>query len=659
MTWIARNLGGLTALAVLAAGSDAAHPVQPLLGAHAVPILAQDGLRFRDLDRNGRLDPYEDWRLAPERRADDLVARMTLREKAGTMMHGSLPALGGRLGMATGAPTQGYDLAASETLIAHDAVTSFITRLALAPAALAEQNNAVQAIAERGRLGIPLTISTDPRNHFQFVAGASIAPSGFSQWPETLGFAALRDPARVRRFANAARAEYRAVGIQEALSPQADLATEPRWARMTGTFGSDPLLAKEMVQAYVAGFQGGDRGLAVDGVLTVVKHWVGYGAEPEGWDGHNRYGRLARIDDAALARHIVPFEGAFAAGVAGVMPTYVILSDVTAGGRRIEQVGAGFSHELLTDLLRQRYGFTGIILSDWAITNDCDAGCRDPGSPQAPSSIAMPWGVEDLTREARFVKGIEAGLDQFGGVTETDLLVHAVEEHRLSEARLAESARRVLIAEFRMGLFENPYSDPARATRTVGAAAGEALRAQAEAQVLLRNQGNLLPLRRGSRVFLHGISPASARAHGLVPVDDPARAEIALVRASAPFEMQHPNHFFSSRQHEGRLDFRDGDPDYETIKRAAAHAPVVLSIFLDRPAILTNVQDKARAILANFGAGDDAVLDAVTGRLQARGRLPFELPSSMAAVEAQDPALPDDSRKPLYGFGAGIVASHR
>jgi len=646
-------------LAALAWGAAATAQVQPVLGTRSAPIVVQDGLRFRDLDRNGRLDPYEDWRLSPERRADDLVGRMTLREKAGSMMHGSLPGLDPGPGAATGASTDGYDLPAVERLVAGDAVTSFITRLAVPPVRLAEQNNAVQAIAERGRLGIPLTVSTDPRHHFQFVPGASVVAGGFTQWPETLGFAALRDPARVRRFAEVARAEYRAVGIHQALSPQADLATEPRWSRMTGTFGADPALARDMVGAYVAGFQGGPHGLAPDGVLAVVKHWVGYGAEPDGLDGHNRYGRVARIGDAALARHIVPFLGAFDAGVAGVMPTYVILSDVTVDGRRIEPVGAGFSRELLTGLLRGRYGYKGIILSDWAITNDCDAGCRDPQAPQRVSSIAMPWGVERLARADRFVKGVEAGLDQFGGVTETDLLVRAVHDGRLLEARLAESARRVLVPKFRMGLFENPYVDAARAAAVVGAAAGEAARTQAEAQVLLRNAHGLLPLRAGARVFLRGVAPAAARAYGLVPVDDPAAAEVALIRTQTPFETLHPNHFFGSRQHEGRLDFRAGDPDFEGVKRAAAHVPVVLSIILDRPAVLTALQGETSAILANFGAGDAAVLDVVTGRAVARGRLPFELPSSMAAVVAQDPALPDDSRAPLYPFGAGLIAPSR
>jgi beta-glucosidase len=125
------------------------------------------------------------------------------------------------------------------------------------------------------------------------------------------------------------------------------------------------------------------------------------------------------------------------------------------------------------------------------------------------------------------------------------------------------------------------------------------------------------------------------------------------VRVSAPFETLHPHHFFGAIQHEGRLDFRDGDPAYEAIKQASASVPTVVAVDLDRPAILTNVREKAKAIIATFGASDAAVLDVIAGRARAEGRLPFELPSSMKDVEAQDPALPDDTRSPLYPVGAG------
>lgn len=638
-------------LVITLLGCLLAHPVSAQ-SPHP-PSLTINGQQYRDLNRNGALDPYEDWRLTAEQRADDLIARMTLAEKAGTMMHGTLPGAGT---MGSGLSDQGYALDQVQALIADRKITSFITRLALLPDQLATQNNAVQQIAATTRLGIPITISTDPRNHFDYVLGASSEARGFSQWPDMLAFGALRDPAITRRFADIARQEYRAVGIHEALSPQADLATEPRWSRLTGTFGANAALVSPLVGAYVEGFQHGTNGVGRDGVLTVVKHWVGYGAQPEGYDGHNWYGRFAMLNEAEFAEHVAAFQGALDAHVGGVMPAYTILKDLALKGQLTEQVAPGFNKGLLTGLLRGNKSYAGIILSDWAITNDCTPSCRAPRQPQGVTDIAMPWGVEALPQAERFAKGVDAGIDQFGGVDKPEIIMAAVRSGRLSEARIDASVRRVMIAKFRQGLFDQPFVDPVQAARIVGnpefrAAADDI---QRRAQILLENNGTL-PLKAGSRVYLHGLSPDIARAHGLTVVTRPEDADIALFRLTAPSEKLHPNHFFGSRQKEGRLDFRDGDPDYEALKAIAAKIPVIAAIYLDRPAILTNIRDKTAALLANFGASDDALLDVILGKAQTQGRLPFELPSSMTAVEQQRPGSPDDSLRPLYAFGAGIV----
>jgi beta-glucosidase len=626
---------------------------QPQIAAREKPLLNLGGLRFRDLDADGALAPYEDWRLNPEQRAEDLVSRMTLAEKVGSMMHSTLPGADGLLGRAAR-----YDLAALAALVTDKHVTSFITRLTIEPAALAEQNNAIQQVAERARLGIPLTISTDPRNHFQFVLGAAESGTGTTQWPELLGFAAVRDPELVRQFGDVARREYRAVGIHMALSPQLDLATEPRWGRGSGTFGSDPELTSKLGGAYVAGFQGGAQGLSPDGVMTVVKHWVGYGAQPAGYDAHNYYGRFATPGNA-LPLHVAAFRGALEANSAGVMPAYPILSETLLEGQPLEPWGPGFSRQLLTGLLRGRLGYEGILLSDWAVTRDCNARCRAPTAeaPQGPQDIATSWGVEDLSVRERYVKGVQAGLDQFGGTDDVVPLIEAVKAGEITHARLDESVRRIMIPKFRLGLFENPYVDPTQAAASIGRAADATLaeRVQREAQVLLENRAGALPFAPRGKVWLFGMAPEAARDAGLTVVSDPAEADFAIVRSEAPSEMLHPHHFFGSRYKEGRLDFRDGDPVYEALKLASAQVPTALAVFLDRPAILTNVRDKASVILANFGATDAAVLDVLLGRTLARGVLPMELPSSMAEVEAQDPALPDDTRLPLYRRGAGIV----
>ncbi|MET0404993.1 MAG: glycoside hydrolase family 3 N-terminal domain-containing protein [Cystobacter sp.] len=610
-------------------------------------VIEKEGLRFKDLNKNGEVEPYEDWRLSPEERARDLVGRMTLLEKAGVMMHGTAPTL-------VEAGVTRYDLTGAARMISEKGVNSFITRLPGDARFLAEQNNALQELAESSRLGIPATLSTDPRNHFQFTLGATVAPGGFSQWPEALGFAALGDEALMRRFGDIARREYRAVGLHVALSPQADLATEPRWGRIHGTFGEDAELAGKLVRAYIEGFQNGADGVARDGVVAVVKHWVGYGAAKDGWDSHNAYGKYATFPGNNLGYHVKPFEGAFAAKVGGVMPTYSILEGASWDGQPLEPVGAGFSKQLLTDMLRGQYGFEGVILSDWLITSDCDEACLNGAPPgQTPSFVGFgtPWGVEHLSKVERFAKGVHAGLDQFGGVEESQVLVDAVLAGRVTEARLDESVHRILVQKFRQGLFEDPYVDVERAGLVVGNASfqDEATEAQRRSLVLLENKDQLLPLGAGVRkVYLHGIDGTVAAGYGLTVVATPGEADVAILRTVAPFEVLHPQYVFGLRQHEGSLAFEDGHPDYEVIKSVSARVPTLVTVYLDRPAILTNVKDKVGALLGDFGVSDAALLDVLTGRASPQGRLPFELPSSMAEVEAQRSDMPHDTAHPLY-----------
>jgi beta-glucosidase len=629
-----------------------------LILAVQAPVLQQQGLQFRDLNRNGVLDPYEDWRLSPDARARDLVARMTLAEKAGTMMHGTARS-GGPMG-SVGMGAQ-YDTAGIRALIDSVKVTNLITRLNADPRTLATQNNLLQAIAEGTRLGIPITISTDPRNHFQYLPGVS-SQTTFSQWPEALGFAAIDDTALTRAFGDIARQEYRAVGIHMALSPQADLATEPRWPRVAGTFGEDADLAGRQVRAYVVGFQHGVNGVDSSGVVTVVKHWVGYGAAKDGWDSHLYYGRLATFPGHDLEYHTRPFLGAFRANVGGVMPTYSILEGAAWDGKPVEPVGAGFNRQLLTDMLRGHYGFHGVIVTDWSVTRDCAEKCKN-GAPagERPSfaDVGMPWGVEDLSMRARFVKAVQAGVDEFGGTERADMLVDAVHAGELSEAQLDSSVVRILTQKFAQGLFEHPFVNADSAARVVGnstfLAAG--LEAQRRALVLLENKNRMLPLRaprgRGLRVYLHGISPDVATHEGWTVVTDPLKADVAIIRLNAPFERLHPQYVFGQFFHEGTLAFKDDDQDFATFKRVSAVVPTIVTVYLDRPAILTPLKDKARALIANFGVSDAALIDVLVGRARLAGRLPFELPSSMEAVRAQRSDLPHDSARPLYPFGFG------
>ena len=629
---------------------------QPVLGRRSAPLLTVDGLQFKDLNRNGKLDRYEDWRLSPADRAQDLVRQMSVDDLAGVMVHGTLPAVGGaEAGIGRGS---GYDMDKSKALIDGKRINSFITRLGGDPALIAGSANQLQAMAEATRFGIPLTISTDPRNNFLYVAGASVEAGAFSKWPETTGMAAINDPALTRSFADTVRREYMAVGIREALSPQADLATEPRWARLNGTFGEDAGVAQQQVEAYVEGMQHGKAGLTPESVVTVVKHWVGYGAQRGGLDSHNFYGRFSDMTDARMSYHIQPFLGAFDAHVAAIMPMYSILEKVTLDGRPLEAVGAGLNKQLLTGLLRGKYGFKGVVLSDWGITSDCPDLCRNgmpAGQKMGPQYIGMPWGAVDLSKTERFAKAINAGVDQVGGTDDVESLLDAAKTGKLSESRMREAAGRVLEQKFAIGIFEDPYVDAAAAKLVVGNPAS--LRAGEEAQkramVPLENRRGAVPVRAGAKVWLFHVDAAAARAHGLVVVDDPAGADVAIIRAETPSDMLHPGYFFGSRQHEGRLNFQPGDPAYDALLRCGK-TPAVMTVYMDRPAILTEVKDKAAALYADFGVSDDALLDVLTGRAKAQGRLPFELPSSMAAVAAQKSDAPHDSAHPLYAYGYSL-----
>ena len=629
--------------------SDTNEVTQKKLSKRVVSLLDVNGVMFKDLNKNAQLDLYEDWRLSAEQRADDLLAKMTLKEKAGSMLHGSLPGWG-----------DSYEMDKVATMITERFVHTAITRLSGTPEHLARENNKVQALAEKNRLGIPMMISTDPRNHFQFTAGASSSASGFSQWPELLGFASLADETLIREFANIARQEYRAVGIHMGLSPQADLGTEPRWSRFNGTFGEDAQLSKKLVQAYIEGFQNGNTGLSENSVAMVVKHWVGYGAAVDGFDSHNYYGRYAQFPGNNFDYHITPFEGAFSAQVSGVMPAYSILKDLVLDGKPLEQVGAGFNHYLLNDLLRGKYGFDGVILSDWAITNDCPLVCRegiDGEKTQTFAEFSTAWGVMELSMTDRFAKGILAGLDQFGGTTELDALVNTVKQGKVTEARLDQSVKRILIQKFQLGLFEDPFVNVDHVKALVGSAKTQdiASEAQRSTLVLLENKNAFLPLAKTiKKVYLFGITKEAAVSHGLIVVDTPEQADVAIIRAHAPFEVLHPNYVFGRMQHEGSLAFNDGNEQYEQIKAASAVVPTIVTVYLDRPAILSNIKDKVQGLFGDFGISDEALLDVVTGRHQPKGKLPFELPASMDAVLKQLSDVPYDTQEKLYPFAYGL-----
>jgi beta-glucosidase len=600
-----------------------------------------DGFAYRDLNKNGRMDPYEDTRLPLEERVADLLSQMTLEEKAGLMFHTIMP-VGQDGSLVEGASMFGpftTSIFVREKLINH-----FNVHQLPAPRLAAEWHNRLQKMAEETRLGIPVTLSSDPRHGFSHNVLTSFRAASFSQWPEPIGLAATGDEDLVREFGDIARQEYLAVGIRTALHPMADLATEPRWARINGTFGEDAALSARMVSAYIRGFQG--EHLDAHSVACMTKHFPGGGPQKDGLDAHFGYGKEQVYPGDNFDYHLRPFVAAFQAGTAQIMPYYG-----QPIGLPIEEVGFGFNKEVITGLLRAKYGFDGVVCTDWGLINPV---MRD-------GKIFMDarcWGVEPLVPEERVLKALDADVDQFGGEACPELIVDLVHSGRLIEARIDRSARRLLRDKFRLGLFDDPYVDPQSAETTVGRAdffqAGET--AQRKSIVVLKNgelkDGQFLPVKNRPRVYLEGIDPQTAGAYAQV-VPSVGEAELAILRLNTPSQPNEAMGFFASIFHEGDLDFKGEEK--ARLLRLLEQIPTIVVIEMDRPAVIPEIARACAGLLATFGASDASALDIIFGRFSPVGKLPFELPSSMEAVRKQKEDLPYDSENPLFPFGFGLT----
>jgi beta-glucosidase len=486
-----------------------------------------------------------------------------------------------------------------------------------------------------------VTLSTDPRHSFSNNPGTEALAGAFSQWPQSLGFAALADPDLVQRYADIARQEYLAAGLRVALHPQIDLATEPRWARIGMTFGEDADLTSRLVTAYIRGFQGTQLGR--DSVATMTKHFPGGGPQKDGEDPHFAYGREQVYPGGQIEYHLRPFRAAIAAGTSQMMPYYGM-----PVGTDWEEVAFGFNKGVISGLLREELGFDGIVCTDWGLIGD--------SAILGQFMPARAWGAEDLSELERAQKVIEAGCDQFGGESRPELVVELVRTGRVSEARIDQSVRRLLREKFVLGLFDHPLLDAERAVATIGradfVAEGEA--AQRAAMVRLTPAASgpaALPLDVDQQVYVENIAPDAAALLGRV-VTDPADADVAVLRLNAPFEPRPGG--FEAFFHAGSLEFAPLERD--RIVAICQQVPTIVVLFLDRPAIVPEIADAAAALIVDFGARDDAVIDVLLGRARAQGRLPFDLPSSTAAVTASRTDTPFDTADPLFRFGDGLVS---
>jgi beta-glucosidase len=492
--------------------------------ASGVKILKIKGLSFKDLNKNGKLDKYEDWRLPYEVRAKDLATKLSIDQIAGLMLysrHQSIPARAGGYfaGTYSGKP---FKQGETDPTLLTDQQKEFLQKDNLrhvllttvqSPDAAAVWNNNVQIFCEGVGLGIPANNSSDPRHGtvstMEFNAGAG---GRISMWPSSLGMAATFNPDLLQRFGEIAATEYRALGIATALSPQVDIATDPRWSRVSGTFSENPELSAAMAQAYCDGFQTSKGAQEVkDGwgfgsVNAMVKHWPGGGSGEAGRDAHMGFGKFAVYPGGKFMTHFVPFtEGAFKLKgktkmASAIMPYYTISWNQDTKNK--ENVGNSYNKYIITDLLRDKYKYDGVACTDWGITGNKTQMDNYTGG--------KPHGVENLTIAERHYKILMAGVDQFGGNNEAAPIIEAyamgVKEHgeKWMRERMELSAVRLLKNIFHVGLFENPYLNIEETKKTVGKPEfmKEGYEAQLKSIILLKNQKQVLPLTKGKTVYI-------------------------------------------------------------------------------------------------------------------------------------------------------------
>ena len=681
-----------------------------------VPLLEQDGYAFKDLARTGELLPYEDWRLDPETRAADLAGRLSREEIAGLMLYSShqlVPFAGSgpfsdTYGGEAFDPRKHGDADLTDgqiRFLKQDHIRHVLQMSVKSARVSAQWSNNLQKVCEEEPWGIPVNISTDPR-HGAAPAGAEFRTAGsdVSKWPEGIGLAAAGDPELVRRFAQTAAKEYRALGITTALGPQIDLSTEPRWLRLEDTLGSDPEKVIPMVKAFCDGMQtteGSPDGWGMDSVITMVKHWPGGGTGEGGRDAHYPYGCFAVYPGGRFEQHLRPFtEGAFRldgpTGRAGAVMPYYTVSWLEGH----EKVGNSYNEYILKELLREKYAYDGVVCTDWGITGDPD--------PAVDSFGSRCYGVNGLTEAERHLRIILNGADQFGGNNNAQPVLDAwkIGEEKYGaafmEERMRLSAKRLLTGMFRLGLFENPYLDPEESERIVGCAAfvREGLEAQARSAVMIRKPAE--PLQAGMKVW---IPRRTIRAHKsffrtmmpeeeLDPVEGfdlapwcvraetPEEADAAVVFMESPLSdpydpedrekggngyrpltLQYRPYTaeeareasiaggdfredFTNRSYRGKKNTCINESDLDNLeeaRRRMGSRPVMVCMHMHNPTVPAEWEGLADGILVHFGCCLSVQMDILFGKRKAGGRLPYNLPASMAAVEKHNE---DDTEGP-------------
>jgi len=661
---------------------------QPVLGTRSVNIIEKKGLQFKDLNKNGELDPYEDWRLPDSSRIADLLGQMTLEEKVGLLFHPNIavPADGvvkydfteeekaamanagnetyagpigpGGQGPAGGGIGQMRRTATAKSFIEEKHFRNILNNGVAPVREFASWSNKMQEIAEATRLGIPIMFSTDPRHGATLGAHVS-GTQYFSQWPSKegqVGISSAHDTVIMKKFGEVVAEEYRAVGLHMILGPQIDVMTEPRWSRNMGCFSEDADLTAEMLAAFMDGAQGKDVG--PEKILVHLKHWPGAGPHEDGT------GQWLTYPGNNFDYHLIPWKKGIEKGALAAMGYY--------SGTFYDSLNVNYSYHVSTEILYNQLGFKGAICTDWGVVG------RGPLKPSLQGKTTLKDNMEMI---------INAGVDQMGSETNNQLVLELVKEGRVSEERINQAAGRILQWHFILGLFENPYVDPEAATKIVRSEKNQKLgyEAQLKSIVLLVNEG-VLPAAENIKIYVEGIDKEIAAGYATV-VDDPGKADLILIRTTTeeersfqgfgggmpgagprPGQANAPRPQMNAAQaaaamnpfapREVNIDFPA--KKWANIKTLARTGKPVVVAFNPTgsscvlPADLRNV---AKGAIMIFDALDNALLDIVFGKFKPVGKLTFEIPSSMDAVKKQLEDLPFDSENPAFKFGDGLSYS--
>ena len=648
---------------------------QPVLGYRSTKILEEKGLQFKDLNRNGILDKYEDWRLSNNERALDLLSKMSIEDKVGFMLISTARLKSDQSNNPTSAminnatvssdfneedQVQKFNMFTRQPLpvammmsagttkgVTKFHLRHFIFRANVSAKLTAEWSNKLQALCESDGLGIPAIIASNPRNHITKDAsiGLSVGKTVFSTWPGELGLSAMRDLKLVREFADIARQEWQAVGLRKGYMYMADLSTEPRWQRIEGTFGEDANWTAKMITEIVLGFQGTK--LSNQSIAMTTKHFPGGGAGVGGQDPHFSWGKFEHFPGKMFQNNLIPFKAAIKAGTSAIMPYYSIPQET-----KYEQIAYAYNKAVIKDLLRDSLKFTGIINSD-----------------TGPIEM-MPWGAENLTIVERYQKTLEAGVNLYSGTADPTKLLETVQSGKVDIKLVDNSVYRLLMEKFQLGLFENPYVDEAAAEKIVGNANFQAKAdlAMRKSIVLLRNESKTLPIKPRAKVYLESYFQKTGGKASNIYSNEKNTSNVEFVKTPEEAELivvwinPGAKSLFQSDGSPLLLSLSKNAVDINYINQLSAKKTTVLAINYTNPWVIDEIYNDAdkkniKGVIATFGTTLDALVDVLTGKFNPSGKMPFTTPISEAVVEKQLSDVPGFLKGSNYGlfkFNEGI-----